>query len=74
MFDFDMRKIEWRKYYESLTMGVKVYLIKDDMKELPKAIQLQRRYGCWVLFIKHCVPFKVTFHFINFRATARKII
>ena len=44
MFDFDMSKIEWRKYFESLTMGVKVYLIKDDMKELPKAIHLQRRY------------------------------
>ena len=45
MFDFDMRKIEWRKYYEDLAMGVKIFLIKDDIKELPKAIQLQRRYG-----------------------------
>ena len=59
MFDFDMRKIEWRKYCESLTIGVKVFLIKDDMKELPKAIQLQRRY--WYSFIKHCGLFKVTF-------------
>lgn len=39
-----MRKIDWPKYYENLTLGVKVYLIKDDMSQLPKAIQLQKRY------------------------------
>lgn len=43
-FNFDMRKIDWPKYYENLTLGVKVYLIKDDMSQLPKAIQLQKRY------------------------------
>lgn len=43
-FDFDMRKIDWKEYYKRLTIGIKVYLLRDDMAQLPKAIQLQKRY------------------------------
>ncbi|XP_065647309.1 fatty acyl-CoA reductase 2 isoform X2 [Hydra vulgaris] len=43
-FDFDMRRIDWEKYYQSITLGVKLYLIKDDLKELPKARRLHKRY------------------------------
>jgi len=43
-FDFDMRKIDWKSYYEALTLGVKVYVLKDDLNELPKAKRLMRRY------------------------------
>lgn len=43
-FSFDMRRIDWKQYYKNMTIGIKVYLIKDDMKELPKALQLQKRY------------------------------
>jgi fatty acyl-CoA reductase len=43
-FDFDMRKIDWENYYRALTLGIKVYVVKDDMKELPKARRLIHRY------------------------------
>lgn len=43
-FDFDMRKIDWKSYYEGLTLGVKVYVLKEDMNELPKAKRLMQRY------------------------------
>lgn len=38
-----MRKIDWKSYYEALTLGVKVYVLKDDLNELPKAKRLMRR-------------------------------
>jgi len=43
-FDFDMRKIDWESYYKALTLGVKVYVLKDDLNELPKARRLMQRY------------------------------
>jgi fatty acyl-CoA reductase len=43
-FDFDMKKIDWESYYKALTLGVKVYVLKDDLKELPKARRLIQRY------------------------------
>lgn len=43
-FDFDMRKIDWKNYYQDMTIGVKRYLVKDDMQELPKARNVHRRY------------------------------
>uniref|UniRef100_A0A7M5UXY2 Fatty acyl-CoA reductase n=1 Tax=Clytia hemisphaerica TaxID=252671 RepID=A0A7M5UXY2_9CNID len=43
-FDFDMRKIDWSNYYADMTIGVKKFLVKDDMAELPKARNIHRRY------------------------------
>jgi len=43
IFNFDMKKIDWDQYYRSFTLGVKMYLLKDDMSELPKARQLVQR-------------------------------
>lgn len=44
IFDFDMRKIDWENYYSDMTIGVKRYLIKEDVGELPKARNIHRRY------------------------------
>ena len=44
MFGFDMRKIDWKNYYADMTIGVKRYLVKEDMAELPKAKNIHRRY------------------------------
>ena len=43
IFNFDMKNIDWDQYYRSFTLGVKMYLLKDDMNELPKARQLVQR-------------------------------
>ena len=39
-----MRKIDWSNYYADMTIGVKQFLVKDDMTELPKARNIHRRY------------------------------
>ena len=40
-----MRKIDWSNYYADMTLGVKKFLVKDDMTELPKARNIHRRYN-----------------------------
>jgi len=42
-FNFDMRAIDWDRYYRSLTLGVKMYVLKDNMDELPKARMMIQR-------------------------------
>jgi len=56
-FDFDMRKIDWKSYYEALALGVKVYVLKDDLNELPKAKRLMRRHQIvrWTTSILFCL-------------------
>lgn len=44
LFGFDMRKIDWKNYYADMTLGVKRYLVKEDIAELPKARNIHRRY------------------------------
>jgi len=44
VFHFDMKSINWDRYYRALTLGIKMYLVKDDMNELPKARRLVQRY------------------------------
>jgi len=55
-FDFDMSAIEWDRYYRTLTLGVKMYALKDSMEDLPKAkLTIQRnrlvRWLSSILFI-----------------------
>lgn len=40
-----MKKINWQNYYKDMTIGVKRYLVKEDMEELPKARNVHRRLG-----------------------------
>lgn len=44
-FSFDMSKIEWKSYYEALALGIKVYVLKDDLNELPKAKKLVKWFS-----------------------------
>uniref|UniRef100_A0A7M5TZT8 Fatty acyl-CoA reductase n=1 Tax=Clytia hemisphaerica TaxID=252671 RepID=A0A7M5TZT8_9CNID len=44
VFDFDMRKIVWKTYYQEMMTGIKLYLVKEDQSELPKARSTHRRY------------------------------
>ena len=55
-FAFDMRTINWDRYYRSFMLGVKMYLFKDKMEDLPKAkMMIQRnrlvRWLSSILFI-----------------------
>jgi len=38
-----MRKIDWNNYFADMTIGVKRYLMKEDLAELPKAKNIHRR-------------------------------
>jgi len=44
-FSFDMTKIEWKSYYEALALGIKVYVLKDDLNELPRAKKLVKWFS-----------------------------
>ena len=37
MFNFDVEKIEWDTYFVRFTLGLKKYLLKEDMANLPVA-------------------------------------
>nr|XP_044995431.1 fatty acyl-CoA reductase 2 isoform X2 [Jaculus jaculus] len=43
VFNFDVRQLNWLEYIENYVMGVKKYLLKEDMAEIPKARQHLRR-------------------------------
>lgn len=37
MFNFDVRQLDWVEYFENYVLGVKQYLLKEDMSGIPKA-------------------------------------
>lgn len=37
VFNFDVRKVDWVEYFENYVLGVKQYLLKEDMSRIPKA-------------------------------------
>lgn len=47
-FDIDMRSSNgfyWEKYVQNYVMGIRLYLLKDDLKSLPKAKAKLIRYN-----------------------------
>ncbi|XP_049824814.1 putative fatty acyl-CoA reductase CG5065 isoform X2 [Aethina tumida] len=68
-FDIDMRSSNgfyWEKYVQNYVMGIRLYLLKDDLKSLPKAkAKLIRLY--WIQsFLKMIMMFlflKSVYHF-----------
>ncbi|XP_048222841.1 fatty acyl-CoA reductase 2 [Perognathus longimembris pacificus] len=43
IFNFDVRKLDWLEYTENYVLGVKKYLLKEDMARIPEARQHLRR-------------------------------
>ena len=37
IFNFDIKQVNWNEYLESCVMGVRQYLLKDDLSTLPRA-------------------------------------
>jgi len=37
VFDFDVRNLDWGSYMESTILGIKQFLLKEDLADLPKA-------------------------------------
>ena len=44
IFYTDTRKIQWDKYTENYCLGCKVFLMKEDLKDVPKAKAHLKRY------------------------------
>jgi fatty acyl-CoA reductase len=42
-FDFDIRKMDWQVYIDRYILGVKRYLLHEDLADLPKARQNIKR-------------------------------
>ncbi|XP_057376134.1 putative fatty acyl-CoA reductase CG5065 [Daphnia carinata] len=50
LFDFDVRKINWQNYFETYILGLRLYVLKDDISSLPLAKNnLNRLY--WIQFM-----------------------
>ncbi|XP_063110555.1 fatty acyl-CoA reductase 2 isoform X3 [Cavia porcellus] len=43
MFNFDVRQLNWLEYIENYVLGVKKYLLKEDMAGIPEARQHLKR-------------------------------
>lgn len=48
-FFLDFRLIFWRSYVEACTVGIKQFIMKEDMARLPVARSNQRRLAFWTL-------------------------
>ena len=44
LFSFDVRNIDWPMYLESYCMGTKIYALKENISDLPKAKQALKRF------------------------------
>lgn len=42
-FNFDMKQLDWDKFFYNYIRGLRVYLLKDDMSTLPQAMVRWRR-------------------------------
>ncbi|XP_054271942.1 fatty acyl-CoA reductase wat-like [Macrosteles quadrilineatus] len=43
-FNFDMKQLDWDKFFYNYIRGLRVYLLKDDMSTLPQAMVRWRRF------------------------------
>lgn len=37
VYNFDFRNVDWFKWNKAYCLGIKIYLLKEDMANLPKA-------------------------------------
>ncbi|GLG99513.1 Fatty acyl-CoA reductase wat [Gryllus bimaculatus] len=44
MFDFDMKKLDWDKFFTNYILGCRIYILKDDISTLPQARIRWRRF------------------------------
>ncbi|KAG8306270.1 hypothetical protein J6590_050641 [Homalodisca vitripennis] len=44
LFNFDMKQLDWDKFFYNYIRGLRVYLLKDDMSTLPQAMIRWRRF------------------------------
>lgn len=43
IFNFDVRQLNWLDYIENYVLGIKKYLLKEDMAGVPEAKQHLKR-------------------------------
>lgn len=43
VFNFDVRQLNWLEYIENYVLGIKKYLLKEDMAGIPEAKQHLKR-------------------------------
>jgi fatty acyl-CoA reductase len=61
IFNFDIRQVNWNDYLFDIIMGVKVYLLKEDIENLPEArnklarmkqVNMYWNAGIWAILIR----------------------
>ncbi|XP_046383568.1 fatty acyl-CoA reductase wat-like [Ischnura elegans] len=44
LFQFDMNEMDWDSYFQKHILGLRIYLVKDDLSTLPEAKKRWRRF------------------------------
>jgi fatty acyl-CoA reductase len=44
LFNFNIDKLDWDKYFYSYVRGLRIYLLKDDLSTVPQGLARQKRY------------------------------
>lgn len=51
LFTFDMKELSWAKFMETHCLGLRMYLVKDDLSTLPQARKRWQRYKIQIIFL-----------------------
>jgi fatty acyl-CoA reductase len=43
LFDFDLEGLDWDKYFYNYVRGVRIYLLKDELTTVPRALAKYKR-------------------------------
>lgn len=74
-FNFDIKSMDWNQHHQSHCLGLRVYLVNDDLKTLPQAKKVWKRFTIihktlkslvytffvWVLYKITCLAIKLLF-------------
>lgn len=44
MFPFSMKELDWEDYHKTHVLGLRIYLVKDDLSTMPQAMIKWRRF------------------------------
>lgn len=51
LFNFDMAKLSWDKYFENHVKGIRIYLVKDPMETLPEGRKHVKKLEIHIIFL-----------------------
>ena len=53
LFFFDMDSVDWSLFFKESILGIRKYLMKEDPKTIPQAVQRLQRFVIYRIFLKN---------------------